>query len=63
MTPACSTSHGPSSTPLLKNGRALARHHTRRDNLPDTIRTIAGLLADQQAPHHTKALALPVLAA
>ncbi|WP_347237608.1 transposase family protein [Streptomyces sp. N1] len=47
----------------LKNWRALARHHTRRNNLPDTIRAIAGLLTDQQATHHTKALALPVLAA
>lgn len=47
----------------LKNWRALARHHTRRDNLPDTIRAIAGLLTDQQATHHTKALALPVPAA
>lgn len=43
----------------LKNWRALARHHTRRDSLPDTIRAVAGLLTGQQATHHTKALALP----
>ncbi|WP_326743248.1 transposase family protein [Streptomyces sp. NBC_01768] len=41
----------------LKNWRALARHHTRRDSLPDTSRAVAGLLTDQQATHHTKALA------
>ncbi|MGW1409818.1 hypothetical protein [Streptomyces sp. NPDC002403] len=41
----------------LKNGRALARHHTRR-SLPDTIRAVAGLLTDEQATHHTKELAL-----
>ncbi|GFH68986.1 MULTISPECIES: transposase [Streptomyces diastaticus group] len=32
-------------------------------HLPDTIRAIVGLLTDQQATHHTKALALHVLAA
>lgn len=30
---------------------------------PDTMRAVAGLLTDQQATHHTKALALPVLGA
>lgn len=44
----------------LKNWRTLARHHTRRENLPDTIRAVAGLLTDQQATLHTKALALPL---
>lgn len=43
----------------LKNWRALARHHPRRENLPDTIRAVAGLLTDQQATPHTKTLALP----
>ncbi|MFD9425390.1 MULTISPECIES: transposase [unclassified Streptomyces] len=43
----------------LKNWRARARHHTRRENLLDTIRTVAGLLTDQQATHHTQALDLP----
>ncbi|MFD4483246.1 transposase family protein [Streptomyces sp. NPDC058471] len=44
----------------LKNWRALARHHSRRSNLPDTVRAVAGLLTDQQATHGTKSLALPV---
>ncbi|MFC4887787.1 transposase family protein [Streptomyces beijiangensis] len=42
----------------LKNWRALARHHSRRENLPDTIRAVTGLLSDQQAPRHSKALEL-----
>ncbi|WP_369780198.1 polysaccharide deacetylase family protein [Streptomyces sp. R33] len=32
----------------LKNWRALARHHGRREQLTDTIQAIAGLLSDQQ---------------
>jgi hypothetical protein len=43
----------------LKNWRALARHHSRRDNLPDTIRAIAGLQSDQRTTQHNKTLALP----
>jgi hypothetical protein len=43
----------------LKNWRALARHHFRRDNLPDTIRAIAGLQSDQRTTQHNKTLALP----
>jgi hypothetical protein len=43
----------------LKHWRALARHHTRRDNLPDTIRAIAGLQSDQRTTQHNKTLALP----
>jgi predicted SprT family Zn-dependent metalloprotease len=36
----------------LRNWRALARHHGRRDNFPNTIRAVAGLLTDQQATQH-----------
>ncbi|WP_440099077.1 transposase family protein [Streptosporangium sp. H16] len=32
----------------LKNWRALARHHGRRDHLPEIVTAIAGLLSDQQ---------------
>ncbi|MFE6062552.1 transposase family protein [Streptomyces sp. NPDC056431] len=32
----------------LKNWRALARHHGRREHMTDTIRAIAGLLSHQQ---------------
>ncbi|MFE3934736.1 transposase family protein [Streptomyces goshikiensis] len=32
----------------LKNWRALARHHGRRDHMSDTIQAIAGLLSHQQ---------------
>lgn len=38
----------------LKNWKALARHHTRRD----TIRAVVGLLTGQQATHRSKALAV-----
>ncbi|MEV7180667.1 hypothetical protein [Kitasatospora sp. NPDC093679] len=43
----------------LKNWRALARHHGRRDHLSDTIRAVAGLLSDQQAVHTHQLAALP----
>ncbi|GAA5772667.1 hypothetical protein Aros01_09224 [Streptosporangium roseum] len=33
----------------LKNWRALARHHGRRDHLPETIRAVAALLSDQRS--------------
>ncbi|MFD9052165.1 hypothetical protein [Streptomyces zaomyceticus] len=32
----------------LKNWRALARHHGRREHMTDTIQAIAGLLSHQQ---------------
>jgi hypothetical protein len=32
----------------LKNWRALARHHGRRDHLPEIVTAIAGHLSDQQ---------------
>ncbi|MDA5286551.1 transposase [Streptomyces sp. Isolate_45] len=32
----------------LKNGRALARHHGRRELMSDTIQAIASLLSHQQ---------------
>lgn len=39
----------------LKNWRALARHHGRRDTLDHTIRAVAGLLSDHQhAPTLTR---------
>lgn len=43
----------------LKNWRALARHHSRREILPDTIRAIAGILTDEQTTRPSTALALP----
>jgi DDE superfamily endonuclease/Helix-turn-helix of DDE superfamily endonuclease len=42
----------------LKNWRALARHHARRERLPDTIRAIAGILTDQQAADRLQPRAL-----
>lgn len=32
----------------LKNWRALARHHSRREHMSDTIQAVAGLLSHQQ---------------
>jgi hypothetical protein len=32
----------------LKNWRALARHHGRREHMSDIIRAVAGLLSHQQ---------------
>ncbi|MGW3622265.1 transposase [Streptomyces sp. NPDC000880] len=32
----------------LKNWRALARHHGRREHMSDTVQAIAGLLSHQQ---------------
>ncbi|WP_232794905.1 transposase [Kitasatospora sp. NRRL B-11411] len=43
----------------LKNWRTLARHHSRRDHLPDTIRAVAALLSDQQLAHTIQLLTLP----
>ncbi|MFD7729052.1 hypothetical protein ACFV6F_01510, partial [Kitasatospora phosalacinea] len=43
----------------LKNWRTLARHHGRRDHLPDTVRAVAGLLSDQQAMSMSQLMALP----
>ncbi|MFF7994596.1 transposase family protein [Kitasatospora xanthocidica] len=43
----------------LKNGRALAQRHGRRDHLPDAIRAVAGLLSDQQAMHEHQLMAFP----
>nr|WP_237297339.1 transposase family protein [Streptomyces sp. 3211] len=42
-----------------KNRRALARHHSRRETLPDNLRAVAGLLTDQQTSRPSTALALP----
>ncbi|WP_259464872.1 hypothetical protein [Streptomyces sp. TLI_171] len=42
----------------LKNWRTLARHHSRRDHLPDTVRAVAGPLSDQQAHQKTELKAL-----
>ncbi|WP_335755661.1 transposase family protein [Streptomyces sp. 3211] len=41
----------------LKNWRALARHHNRRETLSDSIRAVAGLLTDQQTNRPSTALA------
>ncbi|MFI6510834.1 transposase family protein [Streptosporangium sp. NPDC050855] len=41
----------------LKNWRALARHHGRRDQLPNTVRAVAALLSDQQRADHPTASA------
>ncbi|MFJ1797177.1 transposase family protein [Kitasatospora griseola] len=46
-------------TAHLKNWRTLARHHGRRDRLPDTIRAVAGLPSDQQASRKTELKTLP----
>jgi len=43
----------------LKNRRAPARHHSRRETLPDTIPAIAAILTDQQTARPSTALALP----
>ncbi|MFJ1790941.1 transposase family protein [Kitasatospora griseola] len=43
----------------LKNWRTLARHHGRRDRLPDTIRAVAGLLSDQQCCQQRELKMLP----
>ncbi|MFK0239187.1 transposase family protein [Streptomyces vinaceus] len=36
----------------LKNWRALARHHGRREHMSDTIQAVAGLLSHQQTATH-----------
>ncbi|MFJ4866891.1 transposase family protein [Streptomyces sp. NPDC088748] len=43
----------------LKNWRSLARHHSRRETLPDNLRAVAGFLTDQQTTRPSTALALP----
>ncbi|MYQ48768.1 transposase [Streptomyces sp. SID4985] len=37
----------------LKNWKALARHHGRREHMSDTIQAVAALLSHQQAVTHT----------
>jgi hypothetical protein len=48
----------------LKNWRALARHHGRRDTIGPTIRAIAGLVSDhQRSTRPANRLALPAATA